>query len=316
MRERMGFDEFKDAVVEEIKEWLPEQFENAHVSLQAVMKNNDLRLTGLTIQRMGSSVAPTIYLESFYEWYQQGAELSEILRKIAEVRVQNEMEGGFDVSQITDFEKCRDKIFPRLIGAEWNRELLESSPHILMEDLAVTFHIDLGVRNDGAMSVPIHNDLMNSWNVTTEDLYELAVGNLTDSDAGLFESMNEMMAEMLLPNLIDVCNGDRETAEQMLESMMIPENAMFVLSKKDKVHGACEILNENLMQKVVDRIGTGFYILPSSIHELLVIPADADLDPAELVAMVREVNRSTVDIEERLSDNVYRYSPEEGLKIA
>jgi hypothetical protein len=203
-----------------------------------------------------------------------------------------------------------------MVGAEWNQEILQRRPHVLLEDLAVTFHIDMGTNAEGAMSVPIHNDLMASWGVTAEDLYELAVKNLTDSEDGFFKSMNDVMREMMLSDILEECDGDREAAEQMLDTMMIPDNSMFVLTKKDKHHGASEILNKRLMQTVIDQVGKDFYILPSSIHELLVVPADADLNPEELVTMVKEVNQTKVDEQDRLSDHVYRYTLEEGLKIA
>lgn len=312
----MQFDEFCNLVVERVKEFLPEHFEKASVSLQVVTKNNDLQLTGLTIQSVGSNVSPTIYLESFYEKYQEGIEMPDILRRIAEVRMEYEVEGDFEVSQITDFDNCKDKILPRLIGAEWNQTLLEKRPHIIIEDLAVTFYIDLGKHNDGSMSVPIHNDLMNTWAVTADYLYELAVSNLTAANVGTFASMNEVMAEMMMPNMIEECGGDRETAEQMLEMMMPPEDKMFVLSNKSKVNGASILLDKQMMQSVIDRVGSDFYILPSSIHECLVVPASQDMEPDDLVAMVREVNSTTVSNEDRLSNSIYTYSIEEGIKLA
>lgn len=316
MKEKMRFEEFKVAVVDGIREWLPEQFATAHVSLQVVTKNNDLQLTGLTIQSVGSNVSPTIYLESFYEKYQEGIEMPDILRRIAEVRMEYEVEGDFEVSQITDFDNCKDKILPRLIGAEWNQTLLEKRPHIIIEDLAVTFYIDLGKHNDGSMSVPIHNDLMNTWGVTTDDLFEIAVKNLSDSKAGTFRSINEVMASMMLPNIIDECGGNEEAAKEMLEMMMPPEDKMYVLSNKDGLNGASILLDKQMMQSVIDRVGSDFYILPSSIHECLVVPASQDMEPDDLVAMVREVNSTTVSNEDRLSNSIYTYSIEEGIKLA
>lgn len=315
MKEVKNFEEFKVAVVDGIREWLPEQFATAHVSIQVVTKNNDLKLTGLTIQSVGSNIAPTIYLEGFYEKYQEGTEMPEILRLIAEVRVKHEIEGGFDASQITDFDKCQDKILPRLVGAEWNKELLEKRPHVIIEDLAVTFCIDLGANEEGTMSVPIHNDLMNSWGVTVETLYELAVKNLSGSKVGTFRSMNEVMAAMMLPNLIEEY-GDEETAEQMLEMMMPPEDKIFVLSNRSGINGASILLDKEMMQTVIDRVGSDFYILPSSLHEVLVVPADEGMNPADLVSMVVEVNQTTVETSDRLSNQIYTYSVDEGIKLA
>ena len=315
MKEVKNFEEFKVAVVDGIREWLPEQFKTAHVSIQVITKNNDLKLTGLTIQSVESNIAPTIYLEDFYKKYQEGTEMPEILRLIAEVRVEHEIEGGFDASQITDFDKCQDKILPRLVGAEWNKDLLEKRPHVIIEDLAVTFYIDLGANEEGSMSVQIHNDLMNSWGVTVETLYELAVKNLSGSKVGTFRTINEVMAEIMLPNLIEEY-GDKETAEQMLKMMMPPEDKMFVLSNRSGINGASILLDKQMMQTVIDRVGSDFYILPSSIHEVLVVPADVGMNPADLVAMVVEVNQTTVETSERLSNQIYTYSVDEGIKLA
>ena len=160
MKEKMRFEEFKVAVLDGIREWLPEQFATAHISLQVVTKNNDIKLTGLTIQSVGSNISPTIYLEEFYRKYQEGMEMPEILKKIADIRMEHEVEGNFDASQITDFARCQDKILPRLIGAEWNQELLENRPHVLIEDLAVTFCIDLGANEDGSMSEHLPHQLI------------------------------------------------------------------------------------------------------------------------------------------------------------
>ena len=251
MKEKMRFEEFKVAVLDGIREWLPEQFATAHISLQVVTKNNDIKLTGLTIQSVGSNISPTIYLEEFYRKYQEGMEMPEILKKIADIRMEHEVEGNFDASQITDFARCQDKILPRLIGAEWNQELLENRPHVLIEDLAVTFCIDLGANEDGSMSVPIHNDLMKTWNLTADDLYEIAVKNLSDSKVGTFRSMNEVMTSMMLPNIINEC-GDEDTAKDMLKMMLPSEDMMYVLSKEDGIYGACILLDKQIMQKVIE----------------------------------------------------------------
>jgi hypothetical protein len=163
--------------------------------------------------------------------------MQEILQAIAKTVVQHGIEEDFDPSEITDFEKCRDRIFPRLIGAEWNEELLKTRPHVLIEDLAVTFHIDLGVRKEGAMSVAVNNELMKSWNVITEELYGIAVKNLTESSDGMFISMNEVMRGIMRPDIMDECNVDGNAADQVLGTLVNPDDTMFVLTKKTKFMG-------------------------------------------------------------------------------
>lgn len=315
MKEKMNFEKFKNAVTDGIREYLPDQFEIANVGLQVVTKNNNLQLTGLIIQRVGRNIAPTIYLENFYDKYQEGTDLQEILRLIADMRMEHEVNGDFDVSQITDFAKCKDKIFPRLISAGWNKELLENRPHVLIEDLAVTFFINLRDNENGSMNTQIHNKLMQIWGVTAEELYELAVKNLSDSDIGTFSPMNEVMAETMLPILIAECDGDKDAAVQMIQEILSSDDDMYILTNKNVNYGASMLLDKSMMQKVIDRIGEDFYIIPSSVHESIVIPADKNLEHEELKKMVHEVNVTQVSVEERLSDNVYRYTMSEGLKL-
>ncbi len=87
----MGFGEFTQQVAEEIKRFLPSQYEDASVSLQDVTKNNDMQLTGIMIRTEENNIAPNIYLEQFYEQYQDGRDLDDILRDIAEVRIKRDV---------------------------------------------------------------------------------------------------------------------------------------------------------------------------------------------------------------------------------
>ena len=97
--------------------------------------------------------------------------------------------------------------------------------------------------------------------------------------------------------------------------MLPPDEPMFVLSCEDKLNGASQILNKDIMKKVVERIGSDFYVLPSSVHELLLVRNDAGVDPAYLRQMVREVNAAEVQESEQLSDNIYTWSADAGLQI-
>ena len=81
---RMNFEEFKNVVVDGIREWLPESLKAASIELQTVSKNNDIRLTGLLIRRKDCNIAPTIYLDGFYQKYSNGEDMSSIMKQIAE----------------------------------------------------------------------------------------------------------------------------------------------------------------------------------------------------------------------------------------
>lgn len=308
----MNFDEFKQEVVGRIKEFLPEKYEDAKVSLQDVMKNNDTKLSAVTIQLPDNNICPTIYLNQYFENYQNGQSMEDVLSSIAAVREEHEVSQPFDVSRITDFDQVKDKIAARLIGAEMNEELLAARPHTMVDDLAVTYCVMLGEDERGSMSVPITNQLMENWNVSVEQLHGIAMENMETLTPGSFRSMNEVMMDMMMPNLINECGGDREQAEMMLEAMCPPDDGrMYVLTNEQKLNGAAIILDQKTMDQVADRVGDKFFILPSSIHELLVVPQDAGISREDLEQMVQEVNATQVEPQERLSDHVYIYDAKE-----
>jgi len=303
--EKMSFDVFAKAVVEQIREYLPESFANASVELQTVVKNNDLKLTGLTIRSADSNISPTIYLEQFFEKYQSGEDMNEVLETIADVRLRNEVRETFDVGQITDFDRVREKIVPRLIGKEWNRELLAIRPHKIIADLAVTYHIMMGHDFSGVASAPITNALMESWGVDVDTLHDLAIQNMPKLLPSTFQTMSSVLASMM-----------GEDAEELLSAMPPADEAMFILSNEQKINGAAALLDKEIMKTVIERIGKEFFVLPSSIHECIIVPATADMDVSTLVSMVREVNQSQVAPDERLSDSVYVYTEDGGLRLA
>lgn len=312
--EKMNFESFTQLIAKHIIHWLPENFLEAKVILQKITKENDIRLTGLTIRpKEGSNVVPTIYLDSFYQEYLDGKDINAILQEIADLRLEHEVTESLDTTWIASFAECSSKIFPKLVGYEKNKALLNQRPHVLIEDLVILFIIDLGMHNNGFTSIPIDNQMMNVWEVSTEELYEVAMHNLTSANNNIFVPMKTVMAELLLPDLLNDCDGNEALAEHML-SLLVPDNIdLFVLSNKEKINGASVILDDKCMQQVIDKMGTDFYILPSSINEWLVVPAWVQ-DPGVLRSIVHEINGSTVDEADQLSDSVYTYSAESGLR--
>ena len=311
---KLTFDEFKETVKNEVKEFLPENFHTADIKLKVFEKNNNVRLTGLIIES-ACNMSPTIYIDNFYKKYQDGTDINIILQEIAKIRMEYDVTDDFDVTTVTDFNKCRNKIMPRLIGAEENSEILKVRPHIRIEDLAVTFCIDLGENKDGLMSVPVQFELMETWNVTAEQLYEIALENLTKADIGVFTPMKEILFAGVLSELKEICDGDEEEARRKLDQM-IPDNNLWVLTNKRRVNGANMLLDRSVMEDVIKEVGTDFFILPSSIHECIILPTDSGMDSQQLEAMVCEVNETQVEKEERLSNSVYRYTLENGITLA
>ena len=308
----MNLDEFKQAIVDNIKDYLPAKFEESDVEVRQVLKNNDTALDGLIIHDPDTNVAPTIYLNQFFEEYQNGRDLNDIIGDIADVYIANTVDKQMDVSIVTDFEKAKGNILPRLVNSEENQELLAQRPHMIMDDLAVTYHLEMGKSDNGNMSVAITNAILDMYGISQEELHDLAVANLEEKMPATFQGMSEVVKEMMLPQIMSDLDLSKEAALDYIEQMIPNGNEqMYVLSNDSRLNGASAVLNEKAMEDIAEKVGGDFFILPSSIHELLVVPKQDGMDYSSLEAMVQEVNATQVAPEEKLSDHVYEYDAKE-----
>ena len=296
----MDFDEFKEKVKDNIKNYLPMQYEKANVSLQSVVKNNDVQLTGLMIRLEENNIAPFIYLDRYYEQYQNGMELPDIMKDIAELRVSSEQSVKLDISRITDFNQVKDNIICKLINGDMNEEYLADKPYTQIEDMAVIYVIDLGSGAEGHMSSPITYDLMKRYGVDTQMLHEIAIHNLAKSEI-VFKSMKDALMEIMFP---DGVPEEDPLAEILSAEDEIP---MYVLSNAEKLNGAASVLDKDNMETISEMLGGDFVVIPSSIHEVIILPMDDNVDKDELEGIIREVNTGQVAPEERLSYHAYQY---------
>lgn len=295
-------EEFAEHVSAHIVNYLPDSYRDAEISLQKVVKNNDLTLTGLMIKTPDQNIAPNIYLNDLYQRYLTGEEdISSIMRTVAQIRVDHEQNVNFDVTRITDFEQVKDKIEPRLINFERNSEYLQNKPCTQIEDLAVIYAINLGENESGKMSVPITNELMNQWSISSDELHQIALENLSRTDLS-FKSMHSLMMEMM--------GASPDDPEMMAMFPDVQEPQMYVLTNASKINGAAGILDQNTMKDISLRFGGDFYILPSSVHEVIMIPMSDQFDRQTLESMVQDVNAGQVAPEEQLSDHVYAWDSE------
>ena len=274
------------------------------VTVQDVQKNNGMVLTGITILKKDCNIAPTIYLNQAFEQYQEGRTLESICREFIRVYEEHKVQTDFDISCETDFLKVQSRICYKLINAEKNEELLADAPHILLEDLAIVFYILVSSDAEGTGTITIKNNMLEIWDVDTDELYKLAIENTQRLFRRTVQSMANVMMDILSEKM------DEESAMEFFD-MMVGENdmiPMYVCTNTMKLNGAGVILYKGLLQEFADRVGSDVFILPSSIHETLLIPANADMDVEYLKDMVRTVNGTEVAPDEILSDNVYYYS--------
>ena len=152
----------------------------------------------------------------------------------------------------------------------------------------------------------LYPELVDEWDgVTTEELHDIALHNLSESQIE-FKTMRDVLVDMMFPD------GIREGDPRAF--MLPPEEenpSMYVLSNADKLNGAAALLDAKTMEDISEKLGGDFIVLPSSVHETIVLPLNEDMDRHTLEAMVQDVNVGQVALEERLSDHVYMYDSQE-----
>lgn len=287
----MNYQEFVSSVTGFLREAMPEGTEFNLVSLE---KNNGITKEGLSVRKQGRKVAPTIYLEAYYGDFLEGRSIYGICERIMESCEECGFMEDFDVDFFLDYEKIRSTIVYKLINREKNKELLEDVPHLAFLDLALVFYCLLSDTPVGQATVLIHNSHMDLWKVSNGELYRDAKAN----SARLLPAELKTMGEVI-----------RELSGEESEEAAVP---MYVLTNTSRTLGAVSILYEGMMEACAKKLGGAYYLLPSSIHELILVPKEAVSDQERLVEMVRDINHTQVKNTEVLSDHIYFYLPGSG----
>jgi hypothetical protein len=291
----MTYQEFKQHIQTTIQTQLGQ---SVNVTLQDIVKNNNTHLDGLTILSDQYNLSPTIYLNYYYRQYENGKSVAEICQDILQTYEANRPSTNIDVSFFTDYNKVKSRIVFKLINYEKNLSLLQDVPHYRFLDLAIVFHCLLNADSQGTATILIHNHHLALWNITSDDLYALAISN------------TPRLLSYDLRNMTDVLKELFQQSDALQSDSVEPLCSMYVLSNQQKLNGSACILYQGLLKGFADHLGCDLYILPSSIHEVLILPSTDQLPHPELSDMVREVNMTQLSREEILSDHIYYFSRE------
>lgn len=300
-----NFREFCECICEHVREMLGEEYS---ISVKSVRKNNNITMDGLLIRHADSAVVPTIYLNPYYEQYAEGRTILHIAEEVADVYRSNREPWKEPPS--FDFAEIRDKILFRVINRTLNEEELLHMPHVEIGDLAVGFQWVVDTDDKRLGSVRVTDEQAELWGVTTEELTQLAVANSARETPPVLKNIEEVLQEILRENGGSYAGLTNADVEEACEQREFP---MYVLSNSRSHMGASALLAVPFLEEFRERIGEDFWILPSSIHEVILVPVSKVEDRAKLCAMVREINETQVPPQEVLSDEVYSYGEFESM---
>jgi hypothetical protein len=297
---------FSDYVMAQIQEYLPEQYQRADCQIQEILRNNGVYETAMEFHVPDEKVVCTVQMDSYYAEFQQGKPISKIMGEIAvQVQKSYEMKKLMKEKHLEDFQCMKPYLRISLINTGRNHQKLLRIPHREMEDLSMVCQAEIPTpEGNGRMEVT--NDIIKMWGISEETLFDTALKNMQES--------RDYIMQAATPKILCGLNEDISASENLLNASAdtAPDlDALFyILTNKGNVQGASAILCPWVMKKVSDLFPEGFYILPSSIHETLIVLENGENNVKELREIVRSVNRMAVENQEILSDNIYRYDRE------
>lgn len=287
----MNYESFKQYVADHIRDFLPQDYNVHEINIMEQRKNNNVIWDALSIKG-DRNIVPAIYLEPYYQAHTDGVSMDAILQKIADVYMESmEQVGNFTADEF-QYEKIKNGIFVVVQNAEMNRELLEEVPHEIRDDLALLYRVNVELSNGEKGSVLIHNTHLQSWGIDEKTLKEVAWNNMHDNYPPEFSTMSNVLRSV--------------GYDEMSEATELVE--MYVLSNKDKHYGVAYMFDTEVMNRIAEGIGGDIVVIPSSIHESILLKKQEDTDFDILREMVKEVNRTQLHPTEILSDEVYQYS--------
>jgi hypothetical protein len=271
------------------------------VKLIKVIKNNSLELDSLVVLKNGENIAPNIYLNSYYDSYIEGTPITEIIDRLCLIYKNCSISVVKPDFEYT-IELMRPYIFFRLVNFERNKQLLKKLPHVRYLDLAITFHCLVRCDEDSINTIRITNKHIERWGISRDELMELAKENTIRLFPPVIKTIKEVIPGLLYSGELD------EISEYGVKDEIICP--MYILTNQKGINGASCMVYKGIIQEFAQLIRSDLLILPSSIHEIILVPCNVAEDREHLRRMLIDINASQVPVEEVLSDNIYTFSLE------
>ena len=307
----MEFEKFVENVKETIKDYLPMEYEKAIVDVYPHEKLNESYL-GMTVRNENQNISPTLNLNMFYEQLQAGRfDLDQIMEQMSEVVQMTPM--SVHMGLLTDYDFAKHNLFIRVSDADRNREMLSNVPHTRVENLAITYHVLIESGAGGIASSIVNNDMMNLFGVSKEQLHIDALNSSPRLFPAHIDSLNTMMENMARRDMRAAGVPEQEIEmmiNDMSQDMTVP---LTIVTNEQMMNGAAVLFYPGYMDLIGEQVKGDYYILPSSTHEMLVLPDDGMMTSHDLKEMVVTVNNTEVQPAEKLADEVYHYDTRERI---
>ncbi len=294
----MNFQEFMDEVRIDLLNYFQDRNPGLELKQMEVKKLQGESYTALMVSNEGQDVKLSLNMNRYYDMMQNDVMYDEILDLAAEEISKNlELPPEVDVAGLTSFEQSKDKLVIEVVNTERNADMLEKIPHTNVEDLSLVYRVEIGKVGTGIATCLVTNEQLQLWGVSLETLHQQALANSAAVRPPKIKSLNEIMEEMTGVNPESVGMG----------------SPMYVVTNEQTAQGAAVLFYPEAMKQCADAGGGDYFVLPSSVHEQLLLPDTGTMTAAELATMVKSVNQDVLEAKEFLSDHAYHYDAKEQI---
>lgn len=303
---KLSFDEFVNRVKRELSEYLPEHLQNMKIIIKN-HKSHGEECASLSLKDNMQKSSQTVNLEDYYWDLCHGRKFSNILGAIAETL--EEISVVKEVTLFSDFQNIKDMLFIKVCDVEKNQERLKNMPHTVVADLAITYHIKYQRGDEDTAFFDITNEIQKSLKVSKEEIHHNAVEN----SEKIFPAQIYNLAERIrLQKEFEMKfrgKSEAEIEKELEEYPTAEENLLTVVTNHTDVDGAAVVFYPGMMEKIAQLMELDYFIIPSTRHEMLVLPDDGAITAEELKETLIQVNTQNVAPWDRLNDQVYHYDP-------
>jgi len=287
----MTFEEFTGM----IKEELTKNFPDHELHEERVEKLQNQSYNGLVVKEADSNIGMTLNMDSYYRQMEDGMDAGEILKEITDTVITAKSQApAVDAESLKDYAKLKDSLIMQMVPIEGNEEMLSRVPHKRISDLAVVYRILLSHSECGEASILLTNENCSVFGISEEQLAKDA------------QEASEKNHPLTIKNMETVLFG---VPEEEIEDT----NGLWVISNDTGRYGASAIAYPGALERIAEKLGNSFYVIPSSVHEMLVMPEGTAMRAKDLDGMVVSVNNSEVAEEERLTNHSYHYDKDARL---
>lgn len=297
---------------EKMKEVMESCLEDIEITVKCTTKNNGVQLIGLEFKG-NSNIAPVIYMDNYYKAFCAGCSMEELTQYLMKEYKEIDADKSINITPLLNYDYTKYKITYRLINYEMNKDMLKEMPHVRYLDLAKIYVINIFMEEEGSSEIKIHNGFLQFWNKSIEEIDALATENTERMFTAKIISMDDALREIMKKK--GVMNSVDEEIQAWLDDVGNEKTPLYIATNQYGQYGANIMCYKDVIKNFANSKESDLYILPSSVHELLLMKtSEMGMEKEYVKNMVYEVNRSdAIQTDQVLSDNVYLYSREKDI---